>query len=159
MTAFGFVPDACELRTVQPFGPLAADAATAAIAGIEAVNRSRTPIARALGDMADRLAAHEGPQTIVLVTDGEETCEGDVAATITDLRSQGVDVRVNIVGFAIDDAALKAGAISTRATRAASPVTWRPALRRRLRPRALRPSSPCSTRRARCCAPRRSAGR
>jgi len=45
---------------------------------------------------------------VVLVTDGEETCDGDVAATIAQLRDQGLDLRLTIVGFAIDDAALSA---------------------------------------------------
>jgi hypothetical protein len=44
----------------------------------------------------------------VLVTDGEETCGGDPAAAIQALNASGVDVRVNIVGFALDDEALKA---------------------------------------------------
>ena len=37
------------------------------------------------------------------MTDGEETCDGDPEAAIRSLRSSGIDVRVNIVGFAIDD--------------------------------------------------------
>jgi len=44
----------------------------------------------------------------VLVTDGEETCDGDPAAAIQALIDSGIDVRVNIVGFALDDEALKA---------------------------------------------------
>jgi hypothetical protein len=43
----------------------------------------------------------------VLVTDGEETCGGDPQVEIEALAAQGVDIRVNIVGFAVDDAALK----------------------------------------------------
>ncbi|MBC7740304.1 MAG: hypothetical protein H7245_24560 [Candidatus Saccharibacteria bacterium] len=42
------------------------------------------------------------------MTDGEETCGGDPAAEIVKLRALGFDVRVNIVGFAVDDPALKA---------------------------------------------------
>jgi hypothetical protein len=49
-----------------------------------------------------------GPKIVVLVTDGEETCDGDPAAAIQALIDSGVDVRVNIVGFAIDDPALQA---------------------------------------------------
>ena len=108
LTAFGFERGACQLRTIQPFGPLDPGLTVSAVAGIDAINQARTPIAAALADMADRLVIHEGPQTIVLVTDGEETCDGDVPGTIRDLRAQGFDLRVNIVGFAIDDAGLKA---------------------------------------------------
>jgi hypothetical protein len=41
------------------------------------------------------------------VTDGEETCGGDPAAAIRELVDQGIDVHVNIVGFALDDDALR----------------------------------------------------
>ena len=44
---------------------------------------------------------------VVLVTDGEETCGGDPKAAIQSLRSAGLDVRVNIVGFAVDEVVLK----------------------------------------------------
>ncbi|WMS41955.1 hypothetical protein RDV64_18070 [Acuticoccus sp. MNP-M23] len=108
LTAFGFRPEACELRTVAAFGPLDPGRVVAGVADIEAINRARTPIAASLQDMAERLTAHEGPQTIVLVTDGEETCDGNVPDTIRTLRAQGYDLRVNIVGFAIDDPVLKA---------------------------------------------------
>jgi len=43
----------------------------------------------------------------VLVTDGEETCGGDPKTAIQALRAGGVDVRVNIVGFAVDEVVLK----------------------------------------------------
>ncbi len=45
---------------------------------------------------------------MILLTDGEETCDGDPAAVLEKLAADGVDVRLNIVGFAIDDDALKA---------------------------------------------------
>ncbi|MEM7015135.1 MAG: hypothetical protein AAF585_27065 [Verrucomicrobiota bacterium] len=43
----------------------------------------------------------------VLLTDGEETCGGDPALEIDRLRVGGADVRVNIVGYAIDDLGLQ----------------------------------------------------
>ena len=39
----------------------------------------------------------------VLVTDGDETCGGDVAGAIEDLERRGIDARVNIVGFSVRD--------------------------------------------------------
>jgi hypothetical protein len=43
----------------------------------------------------------------VLVTDGGETCRGDPTAAIEALRESGIDVKLDIVGFALDDDALK----------------------------------------------------
>jgi hypothetical protein len=68
----------------------------------------RTPIGASLEAVADDLGTQPGPKIVVLVTDGEETCGGDPAAAIRSLVESGIDVRVNIVGFAIDDAALTA---------------------------------------------------
>ena len=42
-----------------------------------------------------------------MITDGEETCDGDPAKVIAGLRADGLDIQVSIVGFAIDDADLK----------------------------------------------------
>ena len=40
-------------------------------------------------------------------TDGEETCDGDPAAVLAKLSEKGIDLRLEIVGFAIDDDTLK----------------------------------------------------
>ncbi|MGN6486860.1 MAG: vWA domain-containing protein, partial [Devosia sp.] len=66
-----------------------------------------TPIAASLRAVADDLREATGPRVVVLVTDGEETCGGDPRAEIEALVAQGIDVRVNIVGFAVEDAGLK----------------------------------------------------
>ena len=52
----------------------------------------------------DRLPTEFG---VVLVTDDEETCDGDAEKVIQRLRDKGFDVTLNIVGFAIDDAELE----------------------------------------------------
>ncbi|WP_159086997.1 VWA domain-containing protein [Loktanella sp. Alg231-35] len=106
--AFGLEADAClsELRT--PLGPLDRSAARRAILDVPAINNARTAIADSLTAAASDLADAGEPRVIVLVTDGEETCDGDPQAAIAAIRASGFDVRVNIVGFAIDDAALAA---------------------------------------------------
>ncbi|MEM7586497.1 MAG: VWA domain-containing protein [Acidobacteriota bacterium] len=100
--------DSCRTDLEIPLSPLSADAAAGRIAAIEARNLAKTPIAASLERVAEDLAGVEGSSVIVLVTDGEETCGGDPAAAVEKLRGQGFDVRVNIVGFAIDDDDLKA---------------------------------------------------
>lgn len=99
--------DSCRTDLEIPLGPLDPEMAAAKISGINAMNFARTPI-------ADSLAAVEGDLkdvksgVIVLVTDGEETCDGDAGAVIQQLRDKGFNVSLNIVGFAIDDAELVA---------------------------------------------------
>jgi hypothetical protein len=71
------------------------------------MNLAKTPIADSLRAVGRDLAGASGPRLVVLVTDGEETCDGDPGAAVRDLAAGGVEVRVNIVGFAIDELMLK----------------------------------------------------
>jgi hypothetical protein len=104
--AFGLEKNACHSELLVPLAPLNRKAATQAIESVPAINLAKTAIADSLRAAANDLAEAAPPRVVVLVTDGEETCEGDPEAAITELRAQGLDARVNIVGFAIDDAAL-----------------------------------------------------
>ncbi|MEM7502196.1 MAG: hypothetical protein AAF417_09145 [Pseudomonadota bacterium] len=96
-------PNACETDLEIPLAPLDAASAASRIAAVQAKNLARTPIAASLAAVKQDLRAVNGPALIVLVTDGEETCEGDPAAVIASLRESGMEVSLNIVGFAIDD--------------------------------------------------------
>lgn len=98
--------DACRTDLEIPLAPLDASAALTVISGINAVNLAKTPIAQSVSLAAGDLAGVTGARVLILVTDGEETCEGDPAQAIEALRALGWDLRVNIVGYAIDDAVL-----------------------------------------------------
>ncbi|MDQ3653830.1 MAG: VWA domain-containing protein, partial [Chloroflexota bacterium] len=108
LRTFGNTPDSCDTRLVVPPGPLDGASMSEVIANLPIVNLVRTPIGASLEAVAGDLGTGDGPQIVVLVTDGEETCGGDAAAAIQALVDSGIDVRVNIVGFAIDDAQLGA---------------------------------------------------
>jgi hypothetical protein len=101
-------PDACRTDLEIPLGPLNPGAAAATIDGIQAMNLARTPIADSLAAVEADLGGTAGGAVVVLVTDGEETCNGNPESVITSLRDRGVDVSLNIVGFAIDDVELAA---------------------------------------------------
>lgn len=107
LRVFGNQPDSCDTSQLVPLGPLDPLAMSQTIQAIEPVNLVRTPIGEALKQVANDLAGVSGPKVVILVTDGEETCDGDPAAAIRDLRAQGFDVQINIVGFALDDDALR----------------------------------------------------
>ena len=97
----------CRTDLEVPLAPLDKSAFLDTVSGIQAINLARTPIADSLAAVASDLGDADGRRLVILLTDGEETCDGDPAAAIEALGEQGVDVRVNIVGFAIDDEALK----------------------------------------------------
>lgn len=99
--------DSCRTDLEIPAGPLDRAAAAAKVGSIQAMNLAKTPIGESLRLTAADLASRPPPHLIILVTDGEETCGGDAAAAIRELRARGTDVRVNIVGFAIDELMLQ----------------------------------------------------
>ncbi len=99
--------DSCRTDLEMSLGPLDPAAAKLKVASIQAMNLAKTPIADSLAHVASDLQGVTGERIVILVTDGEETCEGDPALAIRELRSAGSDVRVNIVGYAIDEAALQ----------------------------------------------------
>ena len=99
-------PGACRSDLEIPLKPLKPEAAVRVIQGIEAMNLAKTPIAASLAKVESDLGSIEGPKVVVLVTDGEETCDGDASQVIRTLTERGIGVTLNIVGFAIDDAGL-----------------------------------------------------
>lgn len=99
--------NSCRTDLEIPLSPLQPAAATTRIGELQAMNLARTPIAASLARVREDLAGVTGPVVVVLLTDGEETCEGDPAAAIQSLRGAGFDVRVNVVGFAIDEHRLR----------------------------------------------------
>jgi len=99
--------DSCRTDLEIDLGPLNPGAVTSTISGINAMNLARTPIGASIGHVPSDLAGVTGQRVLVVLTDGEETCEGDAASEIAALRALGWDIRVNIVGFAIDDADLQ----------------------------------------------------
>jgi hypothetical protein len=42
-----------------------------------------------------------GGGTVILITDGEESCKGDAVKAAAELKASGVDLRLDIVGFAL----------------------------------------------------------
>lgn len=97
----------CRTDVEIPLGPLNPSKASDTINAINPQELSKTPIAASLAKVNEDLASITGERVVVLVTDGEETCDGDPEAAIRNLKASGVEVRVNIVGFAIDEFALR----------------------------------------------------
>jgi hypothetical protein len=100
---FGREVDSCQTDLDVAVAPLNAGAVQARIGALVAKNGAKTPIGASLDKAADDLKSVTGEKLIVLVTDGEETCGGDPAAAIANLRKAGLTTRVSIVGFALED--------------------------------------------------------
>ena len=82
---------------VLPIGPLSRGETKEKIQSFNA--RGRTPIAYALGQAAEDLG-DEGPRTIILVSDGKDTCPPPAPCEVAEEISRGgVDVRIQAIGF------------------------------------------------------------
>lgn len=99
--------NACRTDLAIKLKPLDPNSAKSTIEKINAKNLAKTPIADSLAHVASDLKAHKGKKIVILVTDGEETCDGNPEEVIEQLIKDGIDIRLNIVGFAIDDEELK----------------------------------------------------
>lgn len=78
--------------------------------------RGKTPLSAAVQQAAEELKYTENSATVVLITDGIETCNADPCALAGELESKGVDLTVNVVGFGLserDGAAVKCLADNT----------------------------------------------
>jgi Ca-activated chloride channel homolog len=68
-----------------------------------------TPIADAVRMAAQVAQYDELPATVVLVTDGEESCKGDPCALAGELEREGIDFTAHVIGFGYEGGA-RAGA-------------------------------------------------
>lgn len=60
-----------------------------------------TPISYSLRKAAEDLGSGEGKRTILLVSDGEETCHADPCATAAAIAKNDIDVKIDVVGLAV----------------------------------------------------------
>ena len=61
--------------------------------------KGKTPIADSLLKAAELLAAREGDTTLVLVSDGIETCGGDPCKVAGEIKQKGLKLIIHVVGF------------------------------------------------------------
>lgn len=97
----------CDTNLRIPLAPLDRAVAKTAIDRLVSINGAKTAIAAAMHEAVSDLADAKGQELIILITDGEETCNGDPLKEIEALRASGIEARVSIVGFAVDDIGLK----------------------------------------------------
>ncbi|GAA5050821.1 vWA domain-containing protein [Nocardia callitridis] len=91
-----------DVRVLREVDTLDQGALTAAVDGIRA--SGYTPIGASLREAAAALP-NSGPRSVVLVSDGVDTCAPpDPCAVAQELHEQGVDLVVHAIGFGVDAA-------------------------------------------------------
>ena len=76
------------------------------ISAVNEINpRGKTPMTDAVVVAAEALGYRDRPATVVLVSDGIETCNPDPCAAARALEAAGADFTAHVVGFDVNDAA------------------------------------------------------
>jgi Ca-activated chloride channel family protein len=76
------------------------DAADTLLNAIKKINpRGRTPLTRSVELAAEELDYRNKPATVVLLTDGEETCGGDPCRTAKALKAEAKDLTIHVIGY------------------------------------------------------------
>ena len=94
--------------------PVAGAAQRVVAAAAALAPRGQTPIAYSLRAAADDLRSAGGAGTLLLISDGIESCGGDPVAVAEELRASGLQVVIHTVGLGVDAEA--AAALSDLAT-------------------------------------------
>jgi len=94
--------DCTDIETLRPLGPLDRRALTRQIQGLNP--KGKTPITATVRHVVEELRTLEEPTSVVLVSDGLESCGGDPCAAVRDAREAGIDFRMHVVGFDLGEA-------------------------------------------------------
>ncbi len=91
--------DCGDIEVLQAVGPATAAGIRARVAALNP--KGMTPISAAVRQAAAQLRFTERKATVILVSDGEETCNADPCALGKELEAAGVDFTAHVVGFDI----------------------------------------------------------
>jgi Ca-activated chloride channel family protein len=98
--------DCADIETVLPAGALDARAYLAKVNALNA--KGMTPLSQAVIHAADALKASERKATVILISDGEETCDLDPCAVGKELEAKGVEFTAHVIGFDVPNPAHQA---------------------------------------------------
>ena len=86
-----------DIETLVAIGLVDAAAINATISNLNP--KGKTPLTDAVRLAAKELRSEEEKATIILVSDGLETCEADPCAVSSELEAAGIDFTVHVIGF------------------------------------------------------------
>lgn len=98
-----------DCNDIETLVPLALLDKAAFAAKLEALNpMGKTPIAKSIMQALALIRSETAPITIILVSDGLETCEGDACDLVQKAKAQGVKITMHVVGFGMEEKDLSA---------------------------------------------------
>lgn len=103
LMVYGHRSKACDdIEMVIPVGTANPEQFTDAIKKIQP--KGETPIAESLKQAAEKLNYIESPTTVILISDGEESCNADPCAMAKELEKKGINFTAHVIGFDVSGA-------------------------------------------------------
>lgn len=93
--------DCSDIETLVVPGPLDRSQFSDAMERVSP--RGKTPIGTAVEAAAERMAGADAPASVIVVTDGLETCGADLCALGERLASSGTALTAHVIGFDLED--------------------------------------------------------
>ena len=98
--------DCADIEIIAPIGTI--DPATLSSTVDQLNAKGKTPITDAVREAAKAARSTEVQTTMILISDGIETCGGDPCALARELEASGVNFTAHVIGFDVADPAAKA---------------------------------------------------
>ncbi len=92
--------DCKDIETLVPVGKVNKSSMKAIVNKINP--KGKTPISASITMAANELKYTEDNATIILISDGKETCNADPCATAAELEKLGVNFTAHVIGFGVD---------------------------------------------------------
>ncbi|NKQ41051.1 MAG: VWA domain-containing protein [Sulfurovum sp.] len=92
--------DCNDIETVVPVAKIDKEKILSVVKGIQP--KGKTPISRTLKKVAEEMKSSEEKSTIILISDGKESCDADPCATAKELKKQGINFVAHVIGFNVD---------------------------------------------------------
>jgi len=94
--------DCDDVEELVSLGPLDKEKMVAQIQALSP--KGKTPISRSVRLTAERIKHLEDVTTIILVSDGKETCDPDPCGLVKDLKASGIKFVMHVIGFDVTEA-------------------------------------------------------
>lgn len=91
--------DCRDVETLLPMTNTSKSSIAAAVKNIKPLGK--TPLAHSASLVIDQLRKSKEKATIVLITDGIESCDGNICNVVTAAKKEGIDFKLHIVGFGL----------------------------------------------------------
>ncbi len=92
--------DCSDIESVVPVSTVDKDKIISIIKKIQP--KGKTPIARTLQQVAEELKFTEEKATIILISDGKESCDANPCDVAKNLEKRGIDFVTHVIGFNVD---------------------------------------------------------